>query len=61
MIANKKWKSLVLTNSPDAELFQLRMLQDFRDFCANRDDRLVRFWENSWATKERACAVRNAS
>lgn len=61
MIANKKWKSLVLTNSPDAELFQLRMLQDFKDFCANRNDRLVRFWENSWAAKENACAARNAS
>lgn len=54
MIANKKWKSLVLTNSPDAELFQLRMLQDFKDFCANKDGRLVRFWEESWMAKEAA-------
>lgn len=56
MIANKKWKSLVLNNSPDGELFQLRMLQDFKDFCSNQNNRLLRFWEESWAAKEKSCS-----
>lgn len=53
MIANKKWKSLVLANSTDLELFQLRILHDFKDFCANRDDRLKRFWTECWAIKDK--------
>lgn len=56
MIANKKWKSLICQNSEENELFQLRMLQDFREFCANDKDRLLRFWEDSWATKEKLCS-----
>lgn len=51
MISNKKWKSLVLTGSPEAELFQLRMLTDFKDFCANQNDRLLNFWDDCWAKK----------
>lgn len=54
MIANKKWKSYVLASSADGELFQLRMLADFKDFCSNQNDRLVHFWEECWAKKEAA-------
>lgn len=45
-------KSFVLNSSPDGELFQLRMLADFKDFCSNQNDRLVHFWEECWAKKE---------
>lgn len=56
MISNKKWKSLVLNNSSDSELFQLRILTDFKEFCANQNDRLLNFWDNCWAKKEIAMA-----
>lgn len=52
MVPNKKWKSFVLNSSPEGELFQLRMLADFKDFCSNQNDRLVHFWEECWAKKE---------
>ena len=55
MIANKKWKSISLSNSPDGELFQLRMLQDFKEFCSNNNDRLLNYWEECWAAKEKSC------
>ncbi|KAJ6644516.1 GATOR complex protein Iml1 [Pseudolycoriella hygida] len=53
MIANKHWKMLTLSNTPDCELFQLRMLQDFKDFCSNQNDRLLNFWEDCWIRKEK--------
>lgn len=53
MIANKHWKMLTMSNTPDSELFQLRMLQDFKDFCSNQNDRLLSFWENCWIQKEK--------
>lgn len=46
MIPNKKWKSLVINGSPEGELFQLKMLKDFREFCSNNDNRLVKFWNH---------------
>ncbi|KAI8123429.1 DEP domain-containing protein 5 [Lucilia cuprina] len=46
MIPNKKWKSLLINNSSDGELFQLKMLKDFREFCSNIDNRLVKFWNH---------------
>lgn len=49
MIANKKWKSWVINNS--SELLQLRMLQDFKAFCANDGERLWSFWEDCWRRK----------
>lgn len=55
MIANKKWKSLVI-NGTD-EIFQLRMLRNFRDFCSNTDGRLLKFWDESWEKKERLSIV----
>lgn len=54
MVPNKKWKQFTLTNSPDGELFQLRMLADFKEFCSNHNDRLLHFWEECWAKKEAA-------
>lgn len=55
MIANKKWKSLVI-NGTD-EIFQLRMLRDFKDFCSNVDGRLLKFWDEAWEKKERLSIV----
>lgn len=46
MIPNKKWKSLIINNSTDGELFQLKMLKDFREFCSNSDNRLFDFWNH---------------
>lgn len=48
MIPNKKWKSLVINCSSESELFQLRSLRDFKDFCSNHDRRLEKFWKESW-------------
>ena len=52
MIANKKWKSWVINNSPDGEILQLRMLQDFKAFCRNDGERLRNFWVDCWRRKE---------
>lgn len=54
MIPNKKWKSLTINNSPDNELFQLKMLKDFKEFCSNSDERLSKFWEHSLELKRKA-------
>uniref|UniRef100_A0A1I8PYI3 DEP domain-containing protein n=1 Tax=Stomoxys calcitrans TaxID=35570 RepID=A0A1I8PYI3_STOCA len=54
MIPNKKWKSLVITNSSEGELFQLKMLKDFREFCSNTDDRLLNFWNSSHELKRQS-------
>lgn len=51
MISNKKWKSFMI-NGTD-ELFQLRMLRDFKDFCMNTDGRLLKYWDESWQEKEK--------
>ncbi|XP_058067307.1 GATOR complex protein Iml1 [Anopheles bellator] len=56
MIPNKKWKSLVIAQTDD--LFQLKMLRDFREFCSNTDQRLVNFWESCWELKEKASIER---
>lgn len=55
MIANKKWKSLVI-NGTD-EIFQIRLLRDFKDFCANVDGRLLKFWDEAWEKKEKLSLV----
>ncbi|XP_075160059.1 GATOR complex protein Iml1 isoform X3 [Haematobia irritans] len=54
MIPNKKWKSLVITNSSEGELFQLKMLKDFREFCSNTDDRLLNFWNSCHELKQQS-------
>jgi hypothetical protein len=51
MIGNKKWKSSVI-NGTD-EIFQIRLLRDFKDFCANVDGRLLKFWDEAWEKKEK--------
>uniref|UniRef100_A0A182MHG8 DEPDC5 C-terminal domain-containing protein n=1 Tax=Anopheles culicifacies TaxID=139723 RepID=A0A182MHG8_9DIPT len=56
MIPNKKWKSLVIAQTDD--LFQLKMLRDFKEFCSNTDQRLVAFWESCWELKENASLER---
>ncbi|XP_058120820.1 GATOR complex protein Iml1 [Anopheles ziemanni] len=56
MIPNKRWKSLVISQTDD--LFQLKMLRDFKEFCANADQRLVNFWESCWELKEKASIER---
>ncbi|XP_039435654.1 GATOR complex protein Iml1 isoform X2 [Culex pipiens pallens] len=56
MIPNKKWKSLAIAQTE--ELFQLRMLRDFKDFCANKDQRLANFWEECWEAKEKSSMAR---
>lgn len=58
MIANKKWKSLMITGTD--EIFQLRLLRDFRAFCSNADGRLVKFWDESWEKKEKLSLVNTA-
>lgn len=45
MIPNKKWKGFVIGGTQ--ELFQLKMLKDFREFCSNQDERLTNFWNQS--------------
>ena len=52
MIPNKRWKSLIINNSSDGELFQLKMLKDFREFCFNNDNRLVKFWNHCYDLKQ---------
>lgn len=58
MIANKKWKSLVISGTD--EIFQLRMLRDFKDFCSNADGRLLKFWDEAWEKKERLSLLNTA-
>lgn len=52
MIANKRWKSLLMNPPAEGELFQLHLLNDFKEFCANHSDRLINFWDECWAAKE---------
>lgn len=49
-MVSRRWR----TNQGVDNNFQTRLLKDFRDFCANVDDRLRIFWEESWVTKENA-------
>jgi DEP domain-containing protein 5 len=58
MIANKKWKSLVINNTD--EIFQIRLLRDFKDFCSNADGRLLKFWDEAWEKKEKLSLVNTA-
>ncbi|KAH8232733.1 hypothetical protein KR038_002054 [Drosophila bunnanda] len=54
MIPNKKWKAQTINNSADGELFQLKMLKDFREFCSNSDQRLSAFWTQSQELRRKA-------
>lgn len=55
MIANKKWKSHIIAGTD--EIFQLRMLKDFKSFCSNSDGRLLRFWDEAWEKKEKLSLI----
>lgn len=50
---SRKWK--YPTTSTGDELFQKKIIQDFRHFCSNGDNRLKRFWESCWELKEKFC------
>ncbi|KAL6430036.1 hypothetical protein ACFW04_007680 [Cataglyphis niger] len=50
---SRKWKSL--STSAGDELFQKKIIQDFRHFCSNGDNRLKQFWESCWELKEKTC------
>ena len=52
-LLTKRWRS---QNTGD-ESFQDKMLEDFRQFCSNREDRLVEFWT---LCHEQAARVREA-
>ncbi|XP_034950976.1 GATOR complex protein Iml1 isoform X3 [Chelonus insularis] len=49
---SRKWKSL--STSAGDEMFQKKIIQDFKHFCLNRDNRLSQFWESCWELKEKA-------
>ncbi|XP_024867049.1 GATOR complex protein DEPDC5 isoform X6 [Temnothorax curvispinosus] len=50
---SRKWKLLSL--SAGDEVFQKKIIQDFRHFCSNGDNRLKEFWESCWELKEKTC------
>ncbi|CAL7950358.1 unnamed protein product [Xylocopa violacea] len=50
---SKKWKSS--STLAGDELFQKKLIQDFRHFCSNGDNRLRQFWESCWEIKEKSC------
>lgn len=52
-MVSRKWKSL--STSAGDELFQKKLIQDFRQFCSNGDNRLKQFWESCWELKEKSC------
>jgi len=52
-MVSRKWKSLSL--SAGDEFFQKKIIQDFRYFCSNGDNRLKEFWESCWELKEKTC------
>ncbi|KYQ52041.1 DEP domain-containing protein 5 [Trachymyrmex zeteki] len=52
-MVSRKWKSLSL--SAGDEFFQKKIIQDFRHFCSNGDNRLKEFWETCWELKEKTC------
>ncbi|XP_071445788.1 GATOR complex protein Iml1 isoform X2 [Hetaerina americana] len=48
---SRRWKSSTTPAMGD-EAFQVKLLKDFRSFCANTDNRLKIFWESCWAMKD---------
>ncbi|XP_050487982.1 GATOR complex protein Iml1 isoform X2 [Bombus huntii] len=50
---SRKWKSS--STLVGDELFQKKLIQDFRHFCSNGDNRLKQFWEHCWEIKEKSC------
>ncbi|XP_043506700.1 GATOR complex protein Iml1 isoform X3 [Frieseomelitta varia] len=50
---SRKWKSS--STLAGDELFQKKLIQDFKHFCSNGDNRLKQFWESCWEIKEKSC------
>ncbi|KAH9637753.1 hypothetical protein HF086_009421 [Spodoptera exigua] len=50
---SKKWK-YAQTPATGDEGFQMRMLRDFKHFCANQEQRLSQFWDQCWEMREKA-------
>ncbi|XP_044593244.1 GATOR complex protein Iml1 isoform X7 [Cotesia glomerata] len=50
-MVSRKWKT-VSTSAGD-EVFQKKIIQDFKHFCSNGDNRLSLFWESCWELKEK--------
>ncbi|KOB68181.1 DEP domain-containing protein 5, partial [Operophtera brumata] len=53
---SKKWKWSQIPATGD-ETFQMRMLRDFKHFCANQEQRLSQFWDQCWELKENASGI----
>jgi hypothetical protein len=50
-MVSRRWKSSSTPATGD-EVFQTKILKDFREFCANNENRLKLFWDSCWALKE---------
>lgn len=55
-MVSRRWR----TNQGIDNNFQTKLLKDFREFCANVNDRLRTFWEDSWVIKENASTNANS-
>lgn len=55
---SRKWKSL--SSAGCDELFHKKIIQDFKYFCLNGDNRLLQFWESCWELKEKSCIDTNS-
>lgn len=51
-MVSKRWRTGI--NQAIDNNFQTKLLKDFREFCANSDNRLRMYWEESWEAKETA-------
>ncbi|CAH2990811.1 unnamed protein product [Chilo suppressalis] len=47
-------KKLKYSQATGDEQFQIRMLRDFKLFCANQEQRLIQFWDQCWELQEKA-------
>ncbi|XP_050344899.1 GATOR complex protein Iml1 isoform X3 [Nymphalis io] len=54
---SKKWKWSQTPATGD-ECFQMRMLRDFKHFCANNEQRLSQFWDQCWEVREKAKGIK---
>ncbi|XP_069703010.1 GATOR complex protein Iml1 isoform X2 [Periplaneta americana] len=52
-MVSRRWKSSSNPATGD-EIFQTKILKDFREFCANNDNRLKLFWDSCWALREQS-------
>ncbi|PSN43947.1 DEP domain-containing protein 5 [Blattella germanica] len=50
-MVSRRWKSAATSATGD-EMFQTKILKDFREFCANYDNRLKQFWDLCWTLRE---------